>query len=58
MRNAFESFRKWKMVILTMLLNIDFDEIQNEGRSYYDLYNSEEIVALSLSFPRVMALQK
>jgi hypothetical protein len=46
------------MVILTMLLNIDFDEIQNEGRSYYDLYNSEEIVALSLSFPRVMALQK
>ncbi len=46
------------MVILTMLLTLYFDEILNEGRSYYDLYNSEEIVALALSLPRVMTLQK
>ncbi len=58
MKNAFENFRKWKMVILTMVLTIDFDEILNEGRSNYDQYNREEIVALALSLPRVMTLQK
>jgi hypothetical protein len=36
-----------------MLLTIDFDEILIEGRSYYDLYNSEEIIALALSLPEL-----
>ncbi len=53
LNNAFENFWKWKIVILTMLLTIDFDEILIEGRSYYDLYNSEEIIALALSLPEL-----